>query len=629
MRFKHIIFILILSPCFIRGQSAFINKGIDVYIQQQALVEVQGDFINDTTIGSINNDGTIEITGNFNNVNGAKFGVYNNASSTERVVKFTGSGKQLIQGAISAANQASFYNLVVDQSSSSDTVEMQAGVVIQGSLVFGSANLTATYNPYSLYTNHNQKGIFKTYSDSLGEFLLDIQNGNVDAVAGYPVLETGGTPSTGFVFTSGLRGSSNGGLQRAISSATSYVFPVGTVAKGFNGVQLNFSKVPGGGSVKTKFCDGSSNPNGYVGQISNYCSGCNDNAPTIDSGYNRFFANNPCNNGNPQWLIFEHTAQNHGYWSFSSSNTGYQDHMEVFPNSFGSTPNGSWRVLKHEASYGTDPSLSTTDWRPEIESLVSGANDLVTYTKNAGCYTGNGVPGGLYTDFSQFTLGMSNENNALPVKLLYIQATATGKHHISVGWATALEINNAGFYVLRSTDGINFSNVGWVVGHDNSTVNQTYTFDDKVPQENIPYYYQLKQVDNNGNFQYSNIAEATIVDNGPVQSDFALFPNPTANDFFLTVDNPADEIKVRLYDIQGRLVYDNIFTVQQNGISQTVTVNASSVLPPGTYVVNASTNGEVYKKIRLYCSSTCGNPFLTLELFFPSLQTCLLLHVNA
>ena len=316
--------------------------------------------------------------------------------------------------------------------------------------------------------------------------MLDIQNGNVDAVAGYPVLETGGMPSTGFILTSGNRGSSNGGLQRAISSATSYVFPVGTASHGFNGVQLNFSKVPGGGSVKTKFCDGSSSAGGYVGQISNYCGGCNDGEPGIDSGYNRFFTSNACDNNQPQWIMFEHTAQNHGYWSFSSSNTGYQYDMEVFPNSFGSTPNGTWRVLKHEAAYGNDPSTSATDWRPEIESLVSNISDLTTYTKNAGCYTGSGVPGGLYTDFSQFTLGMSNDNNALPVKLLYITAQAEGKHHITVTWATALEINNAGFYVLRSTDGINFTSVGWVAGHDNSTVTETYAYDDKYDRKTYP-----------------------------------------------------------------------------------------------------------------------------------------------
>ncbi len=593
MRLKHIILVFLFLPLINQAQNAFVNKGSAVYIQQKALMEISGNLVNDSGSSSISNDGTIEISGNFINSPGATFGVYNNNSSTDRVVKFMGSGTQTISGNMSTAGHSSFYNLVIDKATAADSVEMLTGVVVEGSLVFGTANTTTTYNPSSLYTNNNQKGLFKTYDSAQNEYLLDIQNGNADAVAGYPVLEMGQGQSTGYVLTSGIRGSSNGGLQRKISSATSYIFPVGTSDKGFNGALLNFSRVPGGGSVKTKFCDGSSSPDGYVGILSQYCSGCDANTPSGYTGYNRYFESNPCNNGVPQWIIFANTAQNHGYWSFASTNTGYQYDMEVFPNSYSSDIDihlSTMRVLKHEAAYGDDPSVVSTDWTPEVESLISNINDLTTYTKNAGCYTGNGVPGGTYTDFSQFTMAMNNSGGALPVTLLYIKATPAGKHHIDVTWATALEINNAGFEVMRSTDGVNFSDLGWVAGHDNSTVTESYLFDDKVAQENVAYYYKLKQVDNNGKFVYTNIAEAMLTQD---QSAFALYPNPTANDLFLTLGSAGEEIKVIMYDMTGRAVYDNIFTVEGGG-SQTVTINAASMLPPGTYLVDATSNGSHY-----------------------------------
>ena len=592
MRLKYIIVLFFLTP-FIGKAQVLINKGSAIYIQEQALVKVQGDFTNDAS-GGINNDGTIELTGNFENKTGSTFQVYNNSASKERVVKFIGTGTQLIKGSMSGTGSSSFYNLVIDKTSGSDSVEMQIPVVVEGSLVFGAANTTTTYNPANIFTNNNQKGFIKTFG-SLGEFLLDMQNGNADAIAGYPVLETAGAPATGFVITSGIRGSADGGLQRKISSATSYVFPVGTNGKGFNGARINFSTIPGGGSVKAKFCDGSSSVDGYVGTISQYCSGCG-NLPPDNAGYNRYFSNNGCNSGNPQWIILDHTAQNHGYWSFASTNTGYQYDMEVFPNSFdGYVQDGSstWRVLKHQAPYNSDPSFASIDWRPEIESLVSGINDLLTYTKNVGCYMGAGVPGGSYTDFAHFTMGMSHSDNALPVKLLYIKAEAAGKHHITVSWATALEINNAGFEVMRSTDGVNFSDVGWVNGHNNSTVNETYSFDDRVMDEGIPYYYKLKQVDNNQQFQYSNIVEVQFV---PDQSAFALYPNPTSNDLFLNFTSPGEVVKITLYDMQGRAVYENIFTVAQSGTNQTLTVHMASVLPPGTYVMNATTSNAQYKE---------------------------------
>jgi len=577
------------------GTATMINNGSNIYVQQSALVEVQGDFVNtiSNTNGSVSNDGIIELSGNFENDSGAVFHVGTNSASTDRAVKFIGSGKQIIAGSMSKTDSASFYNLVIDMAAASDTVEMQAPLVVQGSLAFGTASVTTTYNPSSLYTNNNKKGVFKTFNDTLGEFLLDIQNGNSDAISGYPVLEINGAPSTGFILTSGLRGSSNGGLQRAITSATSYLYPIGTRDKGFNAAKLNFTEIPGGGSVKAKFCSGSSDPSGFVGSISTYCSGCSSENPApADSGYNRYFPSNECNNGAPQWLILDHTAENHGYWSFASSNTGYKYDMEVYPNGFPAVDqSAAWRLLKHEASYGVDPSLHATDWRAEIESTVSSVTDLLTYTKNIGCYQGAGVPGGSYTGFSHFTMGMGGIGQALPVQLLSLTATPTGKHHVLVAWATALEINNAGFYVMRSTDGINFSDVGWVVGHDNSTVTNNYTFDDRVPQNTL-YYYKLRQVDNNGKFVYSYIVEAQLSDAS--STDFALYPNPTSSEIFLDVKNAAEEVKVDMYDISGQLVYNNIFTIAGTGSTQTLTINASSMLPPGTYILNATMNEEKY-----------------------------------
>lgn len=599
MKVKIKILLLLLAPLLSFGQSAFLNKGGAVYIQQSALVTIKGDLDNENngSTGSVQNDGILELSGNFKNGNGAQFTYNTNTNSTDRAVKFIGSGKQTISGSMSTAGTSSFYNLVVDQEAASDTVEMDIPLVLQGSLVFGTANITSTYNPtVSNATNNNQKGLFKTFSDSLGEFLLDIQNGNTDAISGFPVLQVGGSPTTGFILTSGTRGSANGGVQRKIASATSYLYPIGTRDKGFEGIRLNFSQIPGNGSVVAKFCSGSSNPTGEVGHLSQYCSGCSGNYSTpTDSGYNRFFTNDACNNNFPQWIIFQTTAKNFGYWSFNSTNTGYHYDVEAFPNSYGNMSTTSTiRVIKHEASYGTDPTPDNVDWRPEIESLVSGIEDLLSYTANAGCYTGSGIPGGTYTDFSHFTLGGSESggnDNALPVTLLYVNAQAVGKHHITVTWATALEINNAGFYVMRSTDGVNFTDVGWVPGHDNSTVTENYSFDDR-PSQSTTYYYKLRQVDNNQHFTYSSIVEASLTDE--LASNFQLYPNPTSNELFLDVKDPADEVNVDVYNVKGQLVYNNIFTVAAAGAEQTLTINATSILPPGTYILTASTNGEQY-----------------------------------
>jgi hypothetical protein len=223
---------------------------------------------------------------------------------------------------------------------------------VEGTLAFGSASITSSYQPSNFYTNSNQKGLLKTYTSTGDEYLIDIANGSPDAISGFPTLEIDGAPSTGFILTSGIRGTNEGGLQRKIASATSYLFPVGTEGRGFNGAMLNFTSVPGNGSIKSKFCEGTSNSEtGTVGIISPLCVGCTPTYPADARGYNRYFASNDCNGGAPQWIVFDHTAYNHGYWSFESSNTGYQYDIEVFPNSFPddySNRNSAWRVIKHE-----------------------------------------------------------------------------------------------------------------------------------------------------------------------------------------------------------------------------------------------------------------------------------------
>lgn len=598
MSLKHTFALLLLTPLFGKTQNVLFNKGADLYIQEHALLRVEGGMLNDnqTTNGSINNDGTIELDGDIENKTGAFFRTHSNDASKERVVKFVGNGTQLIKGDFSNPGQSGFYNLVIDKASAADTVELRTPVIVEGTLAFGSASITSTYQPTNFYTLNNQKGLLKTYTSTGDEFLLDVQNGNPDAISGYPTLEIDGAPSTGFILTSGIRGSSDGGLQRKIASATSYIFPVGTEGRGFNGAMLNFSSVPGNGSVKGKFCQGTTNTaDGTVGTLSPFCVGCDIQNTADNRGYNRYIPSNDCNGGAPQWLIFDHTAYNHGYWSFESSNTGYQYDIEVFPNTFPddySNRNSAWRVIKHEGLYGEDASAPSVDWTPEIESLISNINDLTTYTRNMGCYSGNGVPGGSYTDFSHFTMGMSGSGSALPVKLLYVRAEPMGKHRIRVSWATSLEINNDGFEVHRSTDGINFTKIGWVEGHDNSTVNQYYSFEDRGAELGITYYYRLKQIDNDQKFEWSPVVNAKL--GGEDAAEFALFPNPTANDVFITVTNPSDEITVRVFDTKGAQVFENIFTVEQNGSPQTVNIKAASVLPKGAYVLTASSNNKEF-----------------------------------
>lgn len=575
------------------AQGLFYNNGAGVYLQRNALLHVQGTYNNNS--GNTNNDGVIEVKGDF--INNATFQTHTNPASRNRAVKFVGSGTQTIQGSMNNPSSAYFFNLVVDKSNATSMVEMQTDVSVNGSLIFGGTSVTTTsYQPTVAGTNSGLKGLLKTY-DNTNEYLLSMTDGNPDNINGFPSLMINGAPTTGYVLTKGSRGSSSGGLQRAIAGATSYVYPIGTITNGFNAIQLNFNNFPSAANVKGKFCDGTTNGSGYVGVIPSICPQCpiSITSPNPDnSGYNRYAAHQPCT-GNPQWVILEDAILDHGYWSFESSISGQEYTIEAFPNSY--TDQGgvtdSWRMLKYSASYGTDVSTSGSNWGAQIESSIPHLDDLWTYTRNMGCYSGDGVPGGRYTGFSHFAMAKSKSNNALPVELIYLKAEPVNNNYILVSWATSLEINNDGFEVLRSTDGINFTNIGWVDGHDNSTVTQLYSFEDHNVVPNVVYYYKLNQIDNDGQHEETYIVSAMLTD-GNLFTVSEFIPNPS-NDLtkILVTTSQNHEISVKMYDELGQILSSRDYHI-------TAGVNSvhfdTQNLADGPYFVVVSTEQKNYSK---------------------------------
>ena len=599
---KLLLFLSAIIPLSAYCQFEFHNRGSQVYAQKGALIVVQGAFVNDSSIGAVKNDGTIEVQGDFVNSNGASFTVNTDNTSKDRAVKFTGTGTQAIKGLMNTAGTASFYNLVVDKATSTSLVQMQADATIEGSLVFGTSTITSTSNPSNFYTNNNQKGLFATYVDT-NEYVLNVLNGNVDAISGYPALVMSGAPSTGYILTSGIKGSGNGGLQRKISSATDYDYPLGTVAHGFNAVKMNFTTIPsGGGLVKGKFNDGSDNPNGAIGTIGMACFGCTTNNPNPDNtGYNRFFESNPCNNDAAQWLVIDNASiKNHGYWSFATStnNYGYLYSVEAFPNSFSLLGNISdtWRTLRYIAPFGYNPSGASNNWSAFIDSVTS-VDDLMTYTKNTGtCYTGSGIPGGSYNGFGHLALGKSISNNALPVTMLYLTAKAE-KESIVLDWATAVEINNSGFEVARSTEGTNFTKIGWVPGHNTTTEEQVYSYTDNDVLPNVVYYYRLRQVDNNGHSDQSKVVSAEVTGTTTSFTIGELTPNPAVNNTRIVANSVSQEeisAKVYIYNMEGKLMMNQLYTLNPgpNNIMLDLTT-----LTTGSYSVTVKAAGNSYSKI--------------------------------
>ena len=100
-----------------------------------------------------------------------------------------------------------------------------------------------------------------------------------------------------------------------------------------------------------------------------------------------------------------------------------------------------------------------------------------------------------------------------------------------VAWELAAELNCNYFIVQRSTDGYNFDDIGTVKGSGTTNIITAYKFNDYSinPMQTFLYYYRIKQIDNNGDYGYSN----TIFCQRNDISEITAYPFPFENYLYI------------------------------------------------------------------------------------------------
>lgn len=141
-------------------------------------------------------------------------------------------------------------------------------------------------------------------------------------------------------------------------------------------------------------------------------------------------------------------------------------------------------------------------------------------------------------------------NYILPVELTSFTASVNLNGDVELHWTTSTEINNHGFEVERKTENSDFTSVGFVKGNGTTTEQKVYSFTDKK-LESGRYYYRLKQIDYNGQFEYSQVVEVYIMR----ITEFSLeqnYPNPFNPSTKISWQSPvASHQTLKIYDLLG------------------------------------------------------------------------------
>ncbi len=165
----------------------------------------------------------------------------------------------------------------------------------------------------------------------------------------------------------------------------------------------------------------------------------------------------------------------------------------------------------------------------------------------------------------------------LPATGLNLNANLNG-NDVMLNWKTLSESNTKHFEIERSSDGVNFSQLGTKAAAGSSVTERSYDFADPDMAGNI-YYYRVKLVDIDGKVTYSNIA---VVRKAGRVRRIVTFPNPAESQLNIEFSNAKGNYRVSLYNQAGQEVYTQRVIVGYT--VQYVTVNRNK-LAGGSYIL--------------------------------------------
>ncbi len=330
-------------------------------------------------------------------------------------------------------------------------------------------------------------------------------------------------------------------------------------------------KNDGGGTFNST--GGSIQFTGNAGPASNFSTGTNQFSNVIiDSGADPGFDNKPT-----------------GQISVNGNYTNNNSSLDVTTAEF--TFNGSGDQTVYSAS---TPLPAAATFGTLVIDKPSGTIQLLsdvavenTFTEVNGTLDKNGA-----------TLWVNG--SPLPVELSSFSAVIL-ENRIELMWRTETEINNYGFEIDRAvSDSPNliWKKIGFVEGHGNSNSPKEYNFLDSEVNSAGIYSYRLKQIDNDGSYEFSKTLEINF--GSPIKFELNQnYPNPFNPSTTISFNFPKSGVAtLKVYNLMGVEIKTLVEGYKEAGI-YTVNFNAEG-FPSGMYLYRLSTNGFTETKKMLF-----------------------------
>jgi len=218
-------------------------------------------------------------------------------------------------------------------------------------------------------------------------------------------------------------------------------------------------------------------------------------------------------------------------------------------------------------------------------------NGNITYGTNGNGWDTNDNSSDSYVELDIIS------NPPLPVELSSFSATLKNGN-VTLKWRTETEVNNYGFEIERSQmsevkSQTEWTKLGFVEGNGNSNSPKDYSFiDDDVLAGK--YSYRLKQIDADGNFEYSKIVEVDL--SPPTKFELSQnYPNPFNPTTTIRFSLPqSGNVKLTVYNLLGEQVAELVNGIKEAGV-HSVTFDATE-LNSGIYIYKLEADGVVQSR---------------------------------
>ncbi len=261
--------------------------------------------------------------------------------------------------------------------------------------------------------------------------------------------------------------------------------------------------------------------------------------------------------------VFIDRVSTDGYWRLTQGNglSGGAYTVTAVPASFyGVSDYTKLRLVKRTLS---------GSWTIPGNSMPPTGSNALPYVVRTG-----------QTGSSEIGIGSDQSQNSLPVSWLDFDVIKVRDAHV-LSWSTAQEINTSYFEAQRSINGKDWDVLSKTKAAGNSAKKLNYTYSDFSFDPAFAHlYYRIREVDMDGKFEYSAIADLTNDEAG--QELFSVFPNPANARIEVMMAKPA---QITVIAADGKLMF--------RGFETSIDVQQ---WPRGLYLIRV---GNTYQKISL------------------------------